>query len=134
MHVRVEWEVLADELLAEWKTSNIIRPSRKLQYPYSLHRILSLRQEFCCLSFALQYHFYVEAFVCWRFGSMRKMPKAAMWMQEAHKSDQLIWWNSFIVISMPATWLAWAVLLFLATMTSYTWGNSFQSSSSSRWD
>ncbi|KIK69933.1 hypothetical protein GYMLUDRAFT_53064 [Collybiopsis luxurians FD-317 M1] len=135
MHFKAAWEVLVDDLLAEWKTFNIISALLQTAIPVLLGldnqsgpdpiTRTGVMLSFICAGIAL----LCGSFCLLRFGSMRKMPKAAKWIQEAHKSDQLMWWNSFIVVSMPATWLAWAVLFFLATMMSYIWNNSFQNNS-----
>ncbi len=59
-----------------------------------------------------------------RFGTMRSMYRASRWaevslnlmkdyntslnvLQEARKTYTVIWWNAWILLAMPAVWLAW---------------------------
>lgn len=62
-----------------------------------------------------------------RFATMKKTYKGAAWaqvlqiietflvdfhfflFQEAQKSESGIWWNIWVMLAMPATWLAWYV-------------------------
>ncbi|KAJ3729430.1 hypothetical protein C8R42DRAFT_651867 [Lentinula raphanica] len=127
MHFRVSWEMLVDDMLQEWKMFNIISTLIETSVPL----LLSLDSQtgsdpivkFCALlSFICAgISLLCGSFCVLQFGSMRKMPKAAEWTREAHKSDQLMWWNCWIMLAMPATWLTWSILLLLASMMSYTW-------------
>ncbi|KAE9390257.1 hypothetical protein BT96DRAFT_352138 [Gymnopus androsaceus JB14] len=126
------WGVLVDELLQEWKTFNIVAALLQTSIPI----LLTLDGEtgsdpitrtgallsFVCAGISL----FCGSVCLLRFGSMRKMPKAAKWIHEAQNNSQLIWWNCWIMLAMPLTWLAWSVILFFATMMSYTWQSSFQ--------
>ncbi|KAJ3732368.1 hypothetical protein DFJ43DRAFT_326476 [Lentinula guzmanii] len=137
VHFKASWEVLVDDLLQEWKMFNLISALVQTSGPV----LLSLDSQpgsdpiikfgvllsFVCAGISL----LSGSFCVLQFGSMRKMPKATEWMREAHKSNQLVWWNCWILLAMPATWLAWSVILLLATMMSYTWRSTPQNDFSS---
>ncbi|KAF8995618.1 hypothetical protein BDQ17DRAFT_1209571, partial [Cyathus striatus] len=40
---------------------------------------------------------------------------------EARKDYTLIWWNVWVMLSMPAIQLAWSTLLFPPSILSYVW-------------
>jgi hypothetical protein len=42
-------------------------------------------------------------------------------MQEARKTYTLIWWNVWVLLAMPAVWLAWSMVLFLTAILSIVW-------------
>ncbi|KAF9038147.1 hypothetical protein BJ165DRAFT_424938 [Panaeolus papilionaceus] len=52
---------------------------------------------------------------------MRKAYKAAEWALEAKKSKTLIWWNVWILLAMPAIWLAWSLVLYVTCILSFVW-------------
>jgi hypothetical protein len=76
-----------------------------------------------------------------RFGSMRSMYKASRWaevnlysrisqcthfnhvpcFQEARKTNTIIWWNVWVLLAMPAVFLSWSMLLFIAAILSFVW-------------
>ncbi|KAJ3869063.1 hypothetical protein EV359DRAFT_2481, partial [Lentinula novae-zelandiae] len=135
---KASWELLVDDLLQEWKMFNLI--SALVQTSISV--LLSLDNQagsdpitrtgvllsFTCAGISL----LCGSFCVLQFGSMRRMPKAAKWMQaSAHKSDQLVWWNCWIMLAIPATWLAWSISLLMATIMLYTWRNTTQNGVSS---
>ncbi|KAJ4482505.1 hypothetical protein J3R30DRAFT_2182311 [Lentinula aciculospora] len=124
---KASWEVLVDDLLQEWKMFNIISALVQTSVPVLLSLDAQVGSDpitktgvllsFICAGISL----LCGSFCVLQFGSMRKMPKAAEWIREAHKSNQLVWWNCWIMLAMPATWLAWSVFLLFASIMSYTW-------------
>ncbi|KAJ6599458.1 hypothetical protein B0H10DRAFT_722704 [Mycena sp. CBHHK59/15] len=56
-----------------------------------------------------------------RFGTMRKMYKAASWADEAQKGNTSILWNVWILLAMPSVWLAWSILLFITCIMAFAW-------------
>lgn len=42
-------------------------------------------------------------------------------MQEAQKTKTVIWWNIWVLLAMPAIWLAWAMVAFCIAIMSYIW-------------
>ncbi|KAJ7249506.1 hypothetical protein B0H12DRAFT_1019704 [Mycena haematopus] len=56
-----------------------------------------------------------------RFGTMRKMHKASSFANEAQKEITSIWWNIWVLLAMPAVWLAWSIIAFLTCIMSFIW-------------
>lgn len=56
-----------------------------------------------------------------RFSTMRTMYKAARWAEEARRTNTMIWWNVWVLLAMPAVWLAWSMVLFIVAILSYVW-------------
>ena len=75
-----------------------------------------------------------------RFGTMRKTYKAAEWaqvryqyshpakeciltfiLQESQQTQAGIWWNVWVLLAMPATWLAWSMILYIVCIMSFVW-------------
>ncbi|KAJ7084578.1 hypothetical protein B0H15DRAFT_783771 [Mycena belliarum] len=56
-----------------------------------------------------------------RFGTMRKMYKAASWADEAQKGRAYILWNVWILLAIPAVWLAWSIILFVTCIMAFAW-------------
>ncbi|KAF8964556.1 hypothetical protein BDZ97DRAFT_890863 [Flammula alnicola] len=50
-----------------------------------------------------------------RFGTMRKTYK------EARTTRTGIWWNVWVLLAMPATWLAWSMILYVVCIISFGW-------------
>jgi hypothetical protein len=42
-----------------------------------------------------------------RFSTMRSMYKASKWAEEARREADFTWWNIYVLLSMPAVWMAW---------------------------
>lgn len=56
-----------------------------------------------------------------RFGTMRKPYKAASWAEEAQKTKTSIAWNVWVMLAIPAAWLAWSILLFITCIMAFVW-------------
>lgn len=56
-----------------------------------------------------------------RFGTMRSMNRASRWADEAKRESGYIWWNIYVLLSMPAVWMAWSVVTFVVCILSYLW-------------
>lgn len=41
--------------------------------------------------------------------------------QEARKTNTRIFWNVWVLLAMPAIWLAWSMLLFVTSILSFVW-------------
>jgi NADH:ubiquinone oxidoreductase subunit 5 (subunit L)/multisubunit Na+/H+ antiporter MnhA subunit len=55
-----------------------------------------------------------------RFSTMKKMHKAAQWANEAQKTHNILW-NVWVMLAMPAVWLAWSIILFIISIMSFVW-------------
>jgi hypothetical protein len=42
-------------------------------------------------------------------------------LQEAGNDKTLIWWNAWVLLAMPAVWLAWSMILFTVGILSFVW-------------
>ncbi|KAF8886610.1 hypothetical protein CPB84DRAFT_1539816 [Gymnopilus junonius] len=125
-HLQNTWEAFIDSLQREWKTLNIISVLLLsailtiLQIPAAaadpLTRYAALLSMICALMSLLYGCIYII-----RFGTMRKTYKGAEWAEEAQKSRTGIFWNVWVMLAMPATWLAWSMILYIVTIMSFVW-------------
>jgi len=83
--------------------------------------LLSLTSALMSLSFGCVYIV--------RFGTMRSMYKATRWAEEARKTTTFIWWNVWVLLAMPAVWLAWAMFFFITAILSFVWRSGSSSDS-----
>ena len=42
-------------------------------------------------------------------------------MQEAQRSKTSIFWNVWVLLSMPAVWVAWSMITFFIAIISFIW-------------
>lgn len=120
------WQSFIDSLMREWKTLNIIsvlllsailtilQIDVAAADPYT--RYSALLSLVCALMSLLYGCIYII-----RFGTMRKTYKAAEWATEAQKTRTGIWWNVWVMLAMPATWLAWSMILYIFCIMSFVW-------------
>jgi hypothetical protein len=120
------WEAFIDSLLREWKTLNLVS-ALLLSAILSMFQnvvmaqdpvirtaaLLSLTSALISLTFGCIYIV--------RFGTMRSMYKATRWAEEARKTTTLIWWNVWVLLAMPAVWLAWSMFFFIVAILSFVW-------------
>ncbi|KAG6812216.1 hypothetical protein H0H92_003837 [Tricholoma furcatifolium] len=144
-NLKVTWEAFIDSLLREWKTFNIVSVLllsailTLLQIDGAgsdpITRNCSLISLICALMSLLYGCMYTI-----RFANMRKTYKAVEWAkaqysplslfvcylinlapQMAQKSKTLIWWNVWVLLALPATWLAWSIILYVACIMTFVW-------------
>ncbi|KIM38640.1 hypothetical protein M413DRAFT_29891 [Hebeloma cylindrosporum] len=120
------WQTFIDSLMREWKTLNIIAV-------LLLSAILSLFQIQSAANDPLTRYSALLSMICAlmsliygciyiiRFETMRKAYKAAEWAQEAQRSGTGIFWNVWVLLAMPATWLAWSMMLYIVCIMSFVW-------------
>ncbi|KAJ7832002.1 hypothetical protein B0H13DRAFT_243382 [Mycena leptocephala] len=125
LNFRSSWEGFIDSLMREWKTLNIIAVLllsailTMLQIGAAAHpitRTSALFSLICALVSLLYGCMYII-----RFGTMRKMHKASSFANEAQKNTTSIWWNVWVLLAMPAIWLAWSIIMFLTCIMSFVW-------------
>ncbi|KAF9449384.1 hypothetical protein P691DRAFT_568995 [Macrolepiota fuliginosa MF-IS2] len=123
--LKTGWEQFIDNLMREWKTLNIISVLL-LSAIMTMFQIQSASDDpvtryvaFWSLTCALLSILYGCLFII-RFSTMRKASKAAEWALEARKS-QTIFWNVWVMLSMPVVWLAWSILTFIVCIMSFMW-------------
>ncbi|PPR00865.1 hypothetical protein CVT24_000317 [Panaeolus cyanescens] len=120
------WTGFIDSLLKEWKTLNIISVLlltailTVLQLDGAgtdpLTRFTALISMICALMSLLFGCMYII-----RFGTMRKTYKAAEWASEAKRSRTGIFWNVWVMLAMPAAWLAWSMISYIVCVMSFVW-------------
>ncbi|KAJ6580888.1 hypothetical protein B0H19DRAFT_1251168 [Mycena capillaripes] len=125
LQFRSSWESFIDSLMREWKTLNIISVLlmsailTMLQIEAASHpitRTSALFSLICALMSLLYGCMYII-----RFGTMRKMHKASSFANEAQRGTTSIWWNVWVLLAMPAVWLAWSIITFLTCIMSFIW-------------
>lgn len=120
------WEDFINNLLREWKTFNLISV-------LLLSAILTILQIDAAATDPFTRYFALSSLVCAlisllygciyiiRFGTMRKPYKAAEWALEAKKSRTVFYWNVWVLLAMPAVYLAWSLLLFICCIMAFVW-------------
>ncbi|KAG2365291.1 hypothetical protein BDR07DRAFT_1329494 [Suillus spraguei] len=120
------WEEFINSLLREWKTLNLVsalllsailsmfQNTQMAQDPViRTAALLSLMAALMSLTFGCIYIV--------RFDTMRSMYKATRWAEEARKTTTFIWWNVWVLLAMPAVWLAWSMIFFVTAIMSFVW-------------
>ncbi|KAI5988686.1 hypothetical protein F5J12DRAFT_728082 [Pisolithus orientalis] len=120
------WESFIDSLLREWKTLNLVSA-------LLLSATLSMftNQEIACnpairsmallsLTFALMSLSYGCIYIV-QFSTMKSMYKATRWAQEVQGTSTNILWNVWIMLALPGVWLAWSMILFIASILVFVW-------------
>ncbi|KIM38484.1 hypothetical protein M413DRAFT_242292 [Hebeloma cylindrosporum] len=120
------WESFIDSLTKEWKTLNIISVLLLsailtiLQIESAANDPLIRYSALLSMICALMSLFYGCIYII-RFGTMRKTYKAAEWAQEAKRFRVGIFWNVWVLLAMPATWLAWSMIMYIVCIMSFVW-------------
>ncbi|PPQ72920.1 hypothetical protein CVT24_000194 [Panaeolus cyanescens] len=120
------WNEFVDALISEWNTLNIVSVLllgallTALQLDGAstdpLTRFTALISMICSLMSLMYGCMYII-----RFGAMRKTYKVAEWAHEAKQNKTGIWWNVWIMLALPAVWLAWSIILYIVCIMSYVW-------------
>ncbi|KAF8806754.1 hypothetical protein BYT27DRAFT_7101379 [Phlegmacium glaucopus] len=129
------WEFFIDSIMLEWKTFNIISVLlltailTVLQIQSAaedpLIKYTALLSLMCALMSLLFGCIYII-----RFGSMRKTYKAAEWALEAKRTKTLVWWNVWVLLAIPAIWLTWSIILYIACIMSFVWRSNVTNTTS----
>ncbi|KAF8994701.1 hypothetical protein BDQ17DRAFT_1251443 [Cyathus striatus] len=120
------WESFIESLLREWKTFNIVSALMlsailtilQIEAAASdpIIRYSALLSMICALMSLLYGCMYII-----RFGSMKRAHKAAEWADEAQSTKTNIFWNVWVLLAMPATWLAWSIILYITCVATFVW-------------
>ncbi|KAF8197517.1 hypothetical protein BJ912DRAFT_846294 [Pholiota molesta] len=120
------WESFIDSLIREWETFNIVSVMLLtailtiLQIGTAANdpvtRYAALFSLICALVSLLFGCMYII-----RFGTMRKTYAAVEWAKSARGSSQSVIWNVWVLLSMPAVWLTWSIVLFIVAIMSFVW-------------
>ncbi|EKM58945.1 uncharacterized protein PHACADRAFT_25094 [Phanerochaete carnosa HHB-10118-sp] len=120
------WELFVDTLIREWKTLNLVSVLlctailTMFQIQDAAGDPLTRFAALFSLIFAIMSLTYGCVYIV-QFGAMRSMYKASRWAEEAQKTKTFIWWNIWVLLAMPAIWLAWAMVAFCVAILSYIW-------------
>ncbi|TFK53330.1 hypothetical protein OE88DRAFT_1241238 [Heliocybe sulcata] len=120
------WEEFIGSLLKEWKTLNVVSALlltailTMFQIPSAAADPVIRTAALVSLVCALMSLSYGCIFII-RFGGMRSMYRASRWAEEAQKSKTSIWWNVWVMLAMPAVWLTWSMITFIASILAFVW-------------
>ncbi|KAF8969627.1 hypothetical protein BDZ97DRAFT_1915174 [Flammula alnicola] len=124
--LKISWESFIDSLMREWETFNIVsvmlltailtilQISTAASDPVT--RYAALFSLICALISLLFGCMYII-----RFGTMRKTYAAVEWAKAVVGSSESVIWNVWVLLAMPAVWLTWSILLFIAAIMSFVW-------------
>ncbi|KAJ7123195.1 hypothetical protein C8R44DRAFT_671086 [Mycena epipterygia] len=120
------WEAFIGSLIKEWKTLNVVSALllsailTMFQIPPAASDPVTRTTALLSLVSALMSLCYGCVYIV-RFSTMGSMYRASKFAEEARKTDTLIWWNVWTLLSMPAVFLAWSVVFFIMSITSFVW-------------
>ncbi|KAF7358907.1 hypothetical protein MSAN_01231100 [Mycena sanguinolenta] len=126
LNFRHSWEGFIDSLLREWKTQNVVAALMlsailtMLQIDAAASDPVARTTAILSLISALMSLLFGSMYIM-RFGTMRKMYKAASWAVEAQKETTSVMWNVWILLAVPAVWLAWSIILFVTCIMAFAW-------------
>ncbi|KAJ7476957.1 hypothetical protein B0H11DRAFT_2194740 [Mycena galericulata] len=120
------WEDFIGSLIKEWKTLNVVSALllsailTMFQIPPAASDPVTRTTAMLSLVSALMSLCYGCVYIV-RFSTMGSMYRASKFAEEARKTDTLIWWNVWTLLAMPAVFLAWSVIFFIISITSFVW-------------
>ncbi|KAJ6544246.1 hypothetical protein B0H19DRAFT_1170064 [Mycena capillaripes] len=120
------WEDFIGSLIKEWKTLNVVSALllsailTMFQIPPAASDPVTRTTALLSLVSALMSLCYGCVYIV-RFATMGSMYRASKFAEEARKTDTLIWWNVWTLLAMPAVFLAWSVVFFIMSITSFVW-------------
>ncbi|KAF8550264.1 hypothetical protein OG21DRAFT_439772 [Imleria badia] len=120
------WEAFIDSLLREWKTLNLVSALlhsaiiSMFQTQVMANDPVIRTAALLSLTSALMSLSYGCIYIV-RFGTMRSMYKATGWAEEAARTTTFILWNVWVLLAMPAIWLAWSMIFFVVAILAFVW-------------
>ncbi|KAG6894776.1 hypothetical protein C0992_004732 [Termitomyces sp. T32_za158] len=96
------WEVFVDSLIREWKTLNVVS-ALLLSAILTMFQIQSAADDPITRTAAFLSLIYLGP------------------CEEARKTKTVIWWNVWVLLAMPAIWMSWVMVLFIASILSFVW-------------
>ncbi|KLO13838.1 hypothetical protein SCHPADRAFT_827372 [Schizopora paradoxa] len=120
------WENFIDQVIKEWKTLNIVSAlllsaiMTMFQVNDASVQAVTRPASLISLICAVWSLIYGGVYIL-RFGTMRSMYKATRWALEAQRSEIYILWNVWVLLALPAVWLAWSMIAFFTAIMSYVW-------------
>ncbi|KAJ7886179.1 hypothetical protein B0H14DRAFT_2697945 [Mycena olivaceomarginata] len=120
------WEDFVVSLIKEWKTLNVVSALllsailTMFQIPPAASDPVTRTTALLSLVSALMSLCYGCVYIV-RFSTMGSMYRASKFAEEARRTNTLIWWNVWTLLSMPAVFLAWSVVFFIVSIMSFVW-------------
>ncbi|KAI6013285.1 hypothetical protein EDC04DRAFT_714789 [Pisolithus marmoratus] len=120
------WQSLTKSLLREWKTLNfasalllsaILSMFQDPQVAYDPVTRTTALVSLTCALMSLSYGCLYMV----RFETMKGMYMAARWAQETQRTTTPILWNMWVLLALPAVWLAWSMIFFIASILAFVW-------------
>jgi len=123
---KCNWENLIDQVIKEWKTLNVVSAlllsaiMTMFQINDATVQAITRPASLISLICAVWSLIYGGVYIL-RFGTMRSMYKASRWALEAQRSEIYIMWNVWVLLALPAVWLAWSMIAFFTAIMSFVW-------------
>ncbi|KAI5120727.1 hypothetical protein M0805_006433 [Coniferiporia weirii] len=120
------WEDFVDTVVQEWKTFNVVSALllsailTMFQIDDANNQVIVRTASLLSLICAAWSLIYGGIYIM-RFRTMRSMYKASVWAQEAQKTRTNMVWNVWVLLALPAIWLAWAMIAFFAAILAFVW-------------
>ncbi|KZV69080.1 hypothetical protein PENSPDRAFT_492636 [Peniophora sp. CONT] len=120
------WETFVEQLLREWKTLNLVSALllsailTMFQIPSAANDSLTRTAALISLISATMSVSYGCVYIV-RFSTMRSMYRASKWADEARRAEARVWWNAWVLLALPAVWLAWSMIAFLVAIVAFVW-------------
>ncbi|KAI6038084.1 hypothetical protein EDC04DRAFT_2698155 [Pisolithus marmoratus] len=120
------WESFTKSLLREWKTLNfasalllsaILSMFQDSQVAYDPVTRTTALVSLTCALMSLSYGCLYMV----RFETMKSMYMAARWAQETQRTTTPILWNMWVLLALPAVWLAWSMIFFIVSILAFVW-------------
>ncbi|TFK67822.1 hypothetical protein BDN72DRAFT_74966 [Pluteus cervinus] len=122
------WEDFVSTMVKQWETFNFISI-------VLISAIIALLQIPTASFDDLTRSFGMFAFVCAmfsltfgcsyvvRFASLKRPVEARTWVENIQRPDHHFqgFWNEWVLLSLPAVWLSWSLVLFIVCILSFVW-------------
>lgn len=125
-NLKTTWENFIESVMREYKTFNVISVLLLsailtiLQIESAAHDALTRYTAMASLICALLSVLYGCVYII-RFGGMKRTYKGFEFAREAKKLETNIIWNVWVLLAMPAVWLAWSLILYIICIMSFLW-------------
>ncbi|KAG6896342.1 hypothetical protein C0992_008865 [Termitomyces sp. T32_za158] len=125
-NLKVLWESFIEQSIREWKTANLVSILLlstivgTLQINEALSDTVVRTAVLMSLICALMSLIYGCVYTV-RFSTMKRVHKAFQWAQEGERTGNKIFWNTWVLLAMPVTWLSWSLILYLVGIMAFVW-------------
>ncbi|KAF7329936.1 hypothetical protein MKEN_00257500 [Mycena kentingensis (nom. inval.)] len=126
LQFRTTWNNFIDSLMREWKTQNVVSALllsailTMLQIDAAANDALTRITALLALIGTFVSLLFGSIYIV-RFGTMRRMYKAACWAMDAEAGKTNILWSAWILLALPSVWLAWSMIFFVVCIMAFVW-------------